>query len=461
MFNPSPEQQAALDSLHQFILSDKQIFILKGHAGTGKTTLIKHFIEYLNEKDIPFTLMASTGRAAKVLSHKSGKMVTTVHQGIYKLQVVENDEQNQVRRLSFRLHDNMSPEMMVYIVDESSMLSNEQVKEGFITYGSGRLISDLLLFAEKRKVVFVGDQAQLPPVSSVFSAALTEEYLKERFKIEVSSALLSEVQRYQPETGVFFNTIELRRKIENRQFPYLAVKGRGFSDIFVSPSEQVFVDAYVESVRRRGLDNSIMICFSNARSNDLNTKARLGLFGRRRSQTLLENELLMVIQNNYKYMLFNGDHLQVENYSDQAEYRAGLHFRDVTVSVNDFLGRRLVHVKIIDDLLTMAGNNLHSRQDFGLFRDFAIRMSKEGIRPKDPEFIVRLMDDPYLNALRVKYGYAVTCHKAQGGEWEDVFLLFENCFFINLDKERQHRWAYTAISRTQERLHLLDNRCIY
>lgn len=455
------EQKAAYDRLRMFIESGSGAFLLKGHAGTGKTTLILKLVEYLNEKDIPCFLMASTGRAAKVLAYKTGRTVTTVHQGIYKLNMAEDDEVNQVRRLSFGLQPNMNPDNAVYIIDESSMLSNKEVTGGFITYGSGRLISDLFRYCNTRKVIFVGDPSQLPPINSVFPAALSEKYLREKLNIQATSARLTEVMRYKPDTGIFFNTLELRRKIENRIFPYLAIKGKGFDDISIASSAQIFTGAYVESVKARGIDNSIMVCFTNARANDLNTNARLRLFGPKRANTLNPGELLMVIQNNYKYMLNNGDHLQVVSFSDKVELRAGLHFRDVTVTIDDFSGKRLAHVKIIDDLLTMAATNLHYKQDFELFRDFAIRMSKAGIRPKNPEFLPNMMLDPYLNALRVKYGYAVTCHKAQGGEWEDVFVLFENCFFINLDKESQHRWAYTALSRAEKRLHLLNNRCIY
>lgn len=461
MFSLTPDQQSALDSLKRFRLSDDQIFILKGHAGTGKTTLIKHFVDELMEQDIPFELLASTGRAAKVLSYKTGSTTSTVHQCIYRLHLAEDDHDNQVRKLQFRLGNNEDPADTVYMVDESSMLSNREPTEGFISFGTGRLVADLLEYAGNRKVIFVGDPAQLPPVQSVFSAALSKKYLEEHFCAPVQESVLSKIMRYRENTGIYFNTLELRKKIEQGAFPYLAIKARDFDDIFVTPYDRIFLGAYVETIKAKGLDNSTVICFSNARANDLNIQIRHLIFGQRKALTLNPGELLMVIQNNYKYLLFNGDHLQVEGFATETEYRAGLHFRDVSVFADDFNGRRLVHVKIIDDLLTSATVNLSYQQEFQLFQDFAIRMSKMGIRPKNPEYINYMINDPYLNALRVKYGYAVTCHKAQGGEWNDVFVLFEPCFFVNMEKESQHRWAYTAISRAEKRLHLLDNRCIY
>jgi ATP-dependent exoDNAse (exonuclease V) alpha subunit len=460
-FTPTPQQQTALDKLNQFIESDDEIFILKGHAGTGKTTLIKHFVDRLTEQDIPYELMASTGRAAKVLGYKTGITVTTVHQCIYRLHLAEDDEANQVRRLQFRLGSNEDPENAVYIIDESSMLSNRQVEGGFISFGTGRLITDLLTYAGQRKVIFVGDPAQLPPVNSHFSAALSQDYLTQNFNKKVQTSILTEIIRYRGDTGIFYNTLELRKKIEQGSFPYLSIRARGFEDVFITPYERIFLGAYVETVKAKGLDNSTVVCFTNAKANDLNIKIRHLLFGQKKSQTLNEGELLMVIQNNYKYQLFNGDHLQIESFSSTTEYHAGLHFRDVTVYVDDYNGRRLVHVKIIDDLLTLSSVNLSYQKEFQLFQDFAIRMSKMGIRPKNPEYLTYLINDSWLNALRVKYGYAVTCHKAQGGEWRDVFVMFEPCFFTNMDKESQHRWAYTAISRAEKRLHLLENRCIY
>ncbi|MFU8844856.1 MAG: ATP-dependent DNA helicase [Bacteroidales bacterium] len=460
-FTPTPHQQSALNNLLQFIESGSGIFILKGHAGTGKTTLVNALTEYMIERDIPFELMASTGRAAKVLTHKTGLTTTTVHQGIYKLHLTEDNEDEQARKLFFVLRENVASERAIYIIDESSMLSNSQPASGFISFGAGKLIDDILKFAENRKVIFVGDPSQLPPFNSVFSAALSEEYLKKHYDKPVASANLTEIIRYRSDTGIYFNTLTLREKIEQKSFPLLSVKASGFDDVFVSPHEHIFVGSYVESILSKGLDNSIMVCFSNARSNDLNAKVRLALFGQRRSETLNIDELLMVVYNNYRYNLFNGDLLQVEGYSMITEYRAGLHFRDVNVYVDDYLGRRIVQVKIIDNLLTSSAINLSYQQDFELYRDFAIRMSNLGIRPKDPEYLDLMMTDPYLNALRVKYGYAVTCHKAQGGEWEDVFVLFEPCFFEYLEKESQYRWAYTAISRAEKRIHLLENRCIY
>jgi len=190
----------------------------------------------------------------------------------------------------------------------------------------------------------------------------------------------------------------------------------------------------------------------------VNLRVRQMLF--RKYATLHKGELLMVVQNNYLHNIANGEHITVKEISPTTEKRAGLTFRKIKATVSDLNGQRLILAYIIEDLLLNLEPSLGNEHEASLFIDFIFRTKEKGIKQRDPAFLDALLRDPYLNALRVKYGYAVTCHKAQGGEWPHVYVMLEGALFYQ-DKNYQHRWAYTALSRSSQKLYLLSNNCIF
>jgi ATP-dependent exoDNAse (exonuclease V) alpha subunit len=457
-FTFNEDQKIAAGLLEKF-LDDAvdRVFILSGHAGTGKTSMIQAPIRYAMDKKVPVVLLASTGRAAKVVAEKAGYTAETVHKHIYQLAVDETDDEKKMKKLIFKLRPNLSPENALYIVDESSMISDHHTESVFIKFGTGKLMTDLFLYTGDRKVVFVGDPAQLPPVNTLFPPSLTPFYLRNTHRKTIARATLEAVMRHRANSGISYNTGQLRKIIEGNQKVYMKIKASGFNDISLHFNPDSLVSEYVHSIREYGLEDNIFVCFSNALANQFNEKVRDLLFPNKKG--LQKKELLMVVMNNYKFDITNGEQIVVDWVNKQAEHLAGLTFRDFTGLVKDVNGYRTVTGKLLEDVLYSRSPSLSNEQEWALYKDFMIRIHRKGVRPKTPEFLAELISDPWLNAIRARFGYAVTCHKAQGGEWERAFVVFEPSLFMQ-DKVYQHRWAYTAISRGMKELHLLDNRCI-
>jgi ATP-dependent exoDNAse (exonuclease V) alpha subunit len=452
------DQSAAAEKLEQFINDpNTQVFILTGHAGTGKTSMISAIIRYLNERKQTAILLASTGRAAKVVGEKTGYHAETVHKHIYQLNTNISDEKNKIQKLTFRLRTNTSQLNTVYIIDESSMISDHPVESVFINFGTGRLLSDLFFYAGNRKIIFLGDPGQLPPVNTQFSPCLNKDYLMNNKEKATCLASLNQIMRFGHNTGIAYNSNALRQSIASGNLSYLEIQQSGFQDITIHYSIEEMVVDYIRSIKSQGIESSLFIAFTNGYTNGINSMVRSILFPK--AFTIVKNELLMVVQNNYKFDLTNGEHILVNEVSPKKEQRAGLTFRDISFQFNDTEGYKVMNGKILEDLLYSSKPSLTQEQEFELWRDFQIRTHQKGIRNKDPEFIEVLITDPYLNALRARFGYAVTCHKAQGGEWNHVFLALEKSLF-GLPREFQYRWTYTAISRAIKNLHLLDNMCI-
>ena len=442
-----------------FFKSGDDIFILSGHAGTGKTTLVKGLIRYLESEKIPSRLMASTGRAAKVLSMKTGLKAETMHRYIYTMSLHEMDEKSEKVNIVFRLRQNQDTPQTIYFVDESSMLSDQKSLNVSLNFGSGKLLTDMLLFAGGRKIVFIGDPAQLPPVNYLYSPALNPGYFVKHFNKTVSCFSLKGIHRFGSETGIGRNVKDMQQKISTLSFPYLSIRVTGSSDMHICPSEEALARNYAESIHKLGIDNCIMLTFSNKMASSLNHQVRQKLFGRNTSR-VNKGELLVVIQNNYKHALYNGDHLEILEVSATTETLAGIVFRNVKARALSQGAYLAFEGKVIDTLLNGESQNLDVRQEFELMRDFFIRAAKQGIKRSSPDFTNYLLSDPYLNALRVKYGYAITCHKAQGGEWQHVFVALEPVLFVQ-DKQFTYRWVYTAVSRAMNEVFLLQNRCLY
>ncbi len=472
-------QKNVLRQMTDFIDSPHcRVFILKGYAGTGKTTLMKFLIGQLNEKKRNYRLLASTGRAAKVLANLSGTSgeATTIHSMVYSFNGLNKEfdekEEPQVGKdgqlyLVFepaKLDVKSTPEM-IYIIDEASMVSDVPATD--ITqakFGSGRLLKELLDYDRRSgsKFIFVGDPCQLPPIEEYYSPALMNNYFKQTFGMQAVEAQLTEIMRQKGSNGIIdaskqvrslYNNAPADKRVYGAQRLWGFLPFRRYNDIVLHPNIDDMTARYVEKINKSGLNSAVCICRSNKTCGDLasNIRARLG-----HTQGKLEvGDLLMVVQNNMLTGLMNGDMVTVEEISSHYETKANLKFR--YIKVKELFTGRTCSSLIIEDLLHQSRVNLDSYQQQTLFVDFIMRMRKKGITPRKKRdlFYDMMMHDPYLNALRCVFGYAITCHKSQGGEWEDVYVHVPRNITLNPTKET-YQWLYTAMTRAKNTLHLVD-----
>jgi len=463
MLKLTTDQEIAFGLLKEFVSDDiDRVFLLKGYAGTGKTSLVLELANFLKEKRIPYKLLASTGRAAKVLSLKTNEKAQTVHSYIYTYEYSEVDSKKNKAKVTFKLKGNVDPPSIIYIVDEASLISDHKSIDQSIEFGTGKLLSDFFSFTENRKVIFVGDPAQLPPINTLFSPAMNAEYISNTFKKPVKEAYLYQVMRYPKDSGIYNNAINLRKLIDNpKQVKYMTIYARQYNDIDVVPLDSELVERYLDKVREKGFSNAIMVAYTNSMCNMLNDRARKLMFPGRAS--IGPGDLAIVGTNNYLYELENGQHIHIHSVSPKVETMAGLHFRNISFSVvnPDGISDTVLNAKILEEYLYRPKPLITADEELNLLRNFYARTDKE--ITNDNEKLIRVMGlDPYLNALRIRFGYAITCHKAQGGEWEHIYLILEKILFAQAkdDKEFLLRWTYTALTRAQNHITLLDNICI-
>jgi DNA polymerase III delta prime subunit len=451
-FKLNREQVGASILLEEFFNQHEiRTFLMKGYAGTGKTTLINAVLRYLDALQVPVTLMATTGRAAKILSNKTNERADTIHKIIYKIDKEIDDKNKKIKRFFYKIRYNSDANNKVYIIDESSMLSDSY--SGKNTTGTGRLLNDLLTYIGNRKVIFVGDPAQLPPVNCDVSPALSEQYLAEKYKRYPYSFALKAIMRYSKDSGIFANTEFLRTIMKHDTVPNSYLLSQSFSDVYTKHSLDALIENYLEAFRKNNPDDITFIVYANATAAIVNNIIRSRLYNQ--PDILVKNERLIVMQNNYLYMLFNGESIEILSFSDKTEQRAGLTFRKVFLRVNEYNTKREFNAYIIEDFLINKQVSLSPEQEYALFQDFIIRLSMRNVKIYDEDFMDYLTTDPYVNALRVKYGYAITCHKAQGGEWDKVFVYVEKNL-ASLKTKGLSKWLYTAFSRAIISLHVFS-----
>lgn len=460
-YPPTMEQEAACDAMEAFIADsnpEHRIFILKGHAGTGKTTILlalKYFLQ--NKRELKY--LATTGRASKILKEKTQMNAETIHKYIYSLkQQKYGEEKDSIRKLEFGLRRNRDDLQCIYAVDESSMLSNKVTKTRMLSFGTGRLMSDFIHFSGSRKIIFVGDPAQLPPVNTNFSAALTEHYIYEKFGKHATSASLTQVMRFDKYSFIGDTTTNLRKYLTAQSFPYLSVKVTGYKDVklFYHPNDMAH--DYAIKMRKHGLENQILLTFSNAAAYTLNEQIRNNYY--QGISSLKEGDLMMVYQNNYLHDLFNGDQVIIEKIHGSKESHYGFDYLDVSLRMLGERSDKTIKAKMLLDFMNQTKPSMSPEDENKMLRNLIIRAAKMDIDKSSSEFLDFMIKDPYFNALRLKFGYAITTHKSQGGEWKDVYVLLEKSIFYQ-PKEFQYRWLYTAISRATENVKINTNRCLY
>lgn len=463
------DQLTALDKIQEFLNNDENIFILQGYAGSGKTTILKGICSYLQSQKQVFNLMAPTGRAAMILNEKTGFDSITIHRGIYNIDKLEVEDDNDTFKYYFGLHQNEDSSEAVYFIDESSMISDYFSDDDFFRFGSGHLLKDLIRYvfegSQNRKIVFVGDDAQLPPVDMNFSPALSEEYLTKTFNMSVASSAMTQVVRQEKNSGILLTAGGLRKSIEKKEFNLFEIPSK-FDDISVIDSKN-FISDYTKIAKKGGVTNSIIISHSNKQALEYNKIIRTKRYGVN-VETIQAKDILIITKNNYNHLveLFNGMFVTVlevgsivRTANPKFKIKGGrviqreLHFREVLIEVINGMGEKQhLNCTLIDNFLNAKEGRLHPYDQTALFVDFKNRNPK--LKPKSNEFKEALKNDKYFNALQAKYGYAITCHKSQGGEWENVIVDFK--VFLGKTTSGFYRWAYTSITRSQKNLFCID-----
>ena len=458
MIQLTNNQSAALQKLRNFSEEGgSRCFVLRGYAGTGKTTLVGYYVDWLEQHGFEPVLLATTGRAAKVLATKTGRAATTIHGCVYVFNEMEEQlpqaDQSGQLTLQFGVRDQpyyLKP--VVYIVDEASMIANTASKGGQMArFGSGHLLRDFLSFSEGQRVVFVGDPCQLPPVSNdLFSPALSPRYLRDQYQVAVRYAELFEIVRQEEQSeilqlaGVFRHDIVKENYIK---WPKLSVPRE--QAVHLMKNEHLLVAKYMEYLRRKEYDQAVMIVNANRHCRRLNHKIRMTLFNHK---DLRKGELLMVVQNSHLVPLSNGDQVVLESIQPHGK-KAGFFFLEV--KVRSIANGVIYQTLLIRDLLFNDYAGLQTEESKRLLIDFDKRMRNKGLSRKSEKYQEAMRTDPYLNALRAKFGYVITCHKSQGGEWPNVFLNIQKGVYA-LPSNALYRWFYTALTRASQKLYIND-----
>ncbi|MGZ5134253.1 MAG: ATP-dependent DNA helicase [Flavitalea sp.] len=457
------EQMEAFEAIQKFVDHPAaNTFIVKGYAGTGKTFLMQYLAKWLKEKKYNFSLLASTGRAAAVLRGKTGLTTKTVHSELYHFNKVDGADAELPDDASIDQHGQMTmlfslrePDdgKKIYIIDESSMLSSEISEEvATVLFGSGNLLDDFFSAVGSNKIIFVGDPGQLPPVKQVFSPALEMEWLSKQKRIAIS-VTLQKIERTDPDNDILVLASAVRNLSLEQDLPmYPKLQASNMNNVIIHKSDSELFAIYVERFKVVGADGVIAIARSNRMVNRINRAVRRDLFGIV-DLPIEKNDVLLVIHNNYAVPLTNGDFVTVFELGEKI-IQGELYFQHV--KIKSLLSDTEHDMLISLDILYGEETNFTKSQLKMLMIDFNRRIKKRGIEPNSGDYKDAMMTDPYLNCLRAKFGYAVTCHKAQGGEWNEVFLFLEPSMYA-MKREELFRWWYTAITRTRKKLHLANN----
>ncbi|MBR4387676.1 MAG: AAA family ATPase [Prevotella sp.] len=450
-FAPTGEQRQAFVVFAQFLCEEQpSVLILKGAAGTGKTEVASAFVRTLVALQQKILLLAPTGRAAKVFSLSSGYPAYTIHRRIYRGQM------DSPSRGSFQLNYAKMRDAVV-LVDEASMVSNNGDFDAL--FGSGRLLDDLVQYVfggENCKLVLIGDWAQLPPVGEIQSPALSKQVM-EGYGLKVYETRLSQVLRQQAQSGILFNATMVRAMLERDDDTLLPkVRFQGFADIVRVPGDELIESLYT-SYAEVGADETIVVTRSNKRAGIYNNGIRGRVLGR--EEELSSGDMLMVVRNNYFWaekekinleFIANGDRAKVVRVRNMREFY-GFHFADVTMQMPDYDDVELTCTVLLDTLQTEAPALTHEQHETlfnGVMEDYADL-------PTKADRMDRMRKDIYYNALQVKYAYAVTCHKAQGGQWAHVYVDQGYMTDDMLTPDYFH-WLYTAFTRATEKLFLVN-----
>jgi len=448
---PTQKQEVALQQLAHFVLSVKkeEVFLLKGYAGTGKTTIVGDIVSNLWKTTMKAVLMAPTGRAAKVMSNYSKTQAFTIHRKIYF------PKKERGGGIKFILAPNKHRDT-IFIVDEASMIPDSTSDSKL--FDNGSLLDDLMMYVysgHNCKLILIGDTAQLPPVHLQISPALDSEKLAYNYNKEVVTLELDEVVRQAEDSGILLNATNLREQLQSGYLDEFKFDVDPFKDIVRLIDGHDIQEAIDNSYRENGKEETVLIVRSNKRANLYNENIRTRIL-------YLENELatgdyMMVVKNNYFWLkpdteagfIANGDIIEVlEIFSIKELY--GFNFAEVKVKMVDYPNQRPFETVLLLDTIRADTPSLSYEEGNRLYQEVQNDYAHE--KSKYKRFL-GVKNNKYFNALQVKFSYAITCHKSQGGQWNTVFV--EQPYLPNGVDREYLRWLYTAVTRAKEKLYLI------
>ncbi len=449
-YETTPCQDKLLRQVASFVTADEDILVVNGYAGTGKTSALSAVVSGLTSLQVPCVLLAPTGRSAKVLAGYCGRPASTIHKHIYRQKSFGADGLGQ-----FSLVPNKARGTL-FIVDEVSLIGIAS-SEGGGAFGSGNLLEDLVCFVRSGvdcKLILVGDAAQLPPVGLEASPALSPEYM-EGFG-GVSYATLTTVVRQAEGSGILLNATHLRTLLDSMEEPIglsdLALRGEGFPD-FRRIGGGELLEALSDAYDKYGTDEVAVLCRSNKRAVRYNAGIRAQVLYR--EEKLCRGDRLMVVKNNYREDIEGTDYIangdlaelvRIRHYED----RYGLHFADATLSLPDYGGQE-IETKVLLDTLDSESPALTREQSQALWEGVSADYAHLPTKKKRYDAI---KEDPFFRALQLKYAHAITCHKAQGGQWDCVFI--DNPFWQDFLVPDDLKWLYTALTRAVKTVYLVN-----
>jgi exodeoxyribonuclease-5 len=450
-FKLTAKQDLTLYKLSEFIIKgdNNSIFVLKGYAGTGKTTIVSAIINNLWKIKKSGVLMAPTGRAAKVLANYTKKEAYTIHKKIYY------PKKNSSGNIDFTLQKNKSKNT-IFIIDEASMISSSsQSKELF---DSKSLLSDLIQYVYsgyKCNIIFIGDTAQLPPINSDLSPSLDEDFLKQNYNKSPESIELDEVVRQKVESGILNNATKLRESLLHDTFENFKFNLSNFKDIERLIDGEDIINSLTDSYNEIGKEDTVLIVRSNKRANLYNEQIRKRILFNENELSAGDN--LMVVKNNYFWLknnseagfIANGDIikvLEINKIFDLYNFR----FAEVLVQMIDYPKMNPFNTVLLLDTINLETPSLNYEKSNQLYNEVLKDYSNEKVKYKR---FLKVKSNKYFNALQVKFSYAITCHKSQGGQWSSVYV--EQPYLANgIDKDFI-RWLYTATTRAKDKLNLI------
>ena len=449
-FAPTIRQDQLFKSLSNFVLSNNEqgIFLLKGYAGTGKTTVISTLVNNLWKTGYKSVLLAPTGRAAKVIGLYSNRSAFTIHKKIY------HPKKEKSGRVTFNLQKNKHTNT-IFIVDEASMIPDRTADSSFFSNGS--LLDDLLYYiysGKNCKLILIGDTAQLPPVKLDLSPALNKQTLMYNYNKEVEEIELNEVMRQHSDSGILFNATQLRVNLVDEYFSDFTFD-IDYADVIRLTDGYEIQDAIHDSYGNNGIEDTAFIVRSNKRANQYNQQIRSNILGQ--ENEIATGDYVMIVKNNYYWLkdstevgfIANGDIceiLEIFNYKNLYGFR----FAEVKLRMIDYSNQIPFETVLLLDTLQSESPSLSYEESNKLYQEVA--KDYEDLSSKY-KIMLAIKSNKYFNALQVKFSYAMTCHKSQGGQWQNVFI--EQPFLPNGQDISYLRWLYTAVTRAQKKLFLI------
>lgn len=449
-FNPTHKQDVFLLKIAEFITNGQsdEIFVLKGYAGTGKTTIISTIVNHLQDAGKKYVLLAPTGRAAKVIANYSQKPAYTIHKRIYF------PKKGSSGAMGFTLQQNKFKDT-IFIVDEASMISDIAAESKM--YENGSLLDDLISYVysgNNCKMILIGDTAQLPPVNLDISPALNTDTLSLHYSKEVQHIELDEVMRQETDSGILYNATELREILKSEFIDSFQFKVRGFKDIIRLVDGYDIQDAINQAYSNFSIEDTAFIVRSNKRANLYNQQIRNKILSR--ESELSTGDFLMVVKNNYFWLtekseagfIANGDIIEIlEIFRIEELY--GFKFAKVKVRMVDYSNQPPFETVLLLDTITSESPSLTYEEANRLYQE--VQKDYEG--ESNYRRFMKVKNNPYFNALQVKFSYAITCHKSQGGQWNTVFI--EQPYLPEGIDRDYIRWLYTAVTRAKDKLYLI------